>query len=100
QSIESLLAGGYTPSTLVTLMLQHFMSLYLVKNGKPPVGNRNFLIPKFNEQARRFDQGRLEQIVLDIADTDAELRRTRFKPDMALEMLALRLMGERRRADG
>jgi len=89
--IESLLAGGKSPATIVALLQQHFISVYLVKNGKKPLGRRGFLIPKLREQARKYDNHQLEQIIIDIAATDAELRRQRLKPGMALEMLALTL---------
>jgi DNA polymerase-3 subunit delta len=49
--IESLLAGGNSPAAIVSLLQQHFISLYLVKNGKKPLGRRGFLIPKLGEQA-------------------------------------------------
>ncbi len=94
QMIESLLAAGNSASTVTSLMLQHFISLYLVKNGKKPLGRRGFLIPKLTEQATKYDNSRLEEIIVDIADTEAELRKGRLKPEMALEILALTLAGE------
>ncbi len=100
QSIESLLALGNSPATITTLLSQHFLSLYLVKNGRQPIGRRAFLVPKLTQQARQFENDRLEQIIIDIAEADAEIRRGRFKQDMALEILALRLVGERNPVHG
>jgi DNA polymerase-3 subunit delta len=97
--IESLLAGGNSPATITTLLQQHFISLYLVKNGKSPLGRRGFLVPKLSEQAREYDNNQLEQIIVEIAATDAELRRQRLKPAMALEMLTLRLTGQSKQVD-
>ena len=94
QMIESLLAAGNSAATVISLMLQHFISLYLVKNHKKPLGRRGFLIGKFTEQAVKYDNSRLEQIIIDIADAEAQLRRGGFKPAMALEVLALTLTGE------
>jgi len=99
QMIDSLLASGNNPSTVVTLMLQHFISLYLVKNHKKPLGRRGFLTAKFMEQAAKYDDHRLEQIIISIANTEAELRKQRFKPEMALQILALTLTGEGKRVN-
>ena len=100
RAIESLVATGTQPSNLISLMLQHFISLYLVKNGKKPLGKRGFLTAKFAEQATRYDNRRLEQIIIEIAEAEAELRRGRFKPAMALQILALTLTGGSRQANG
>ncbi|HWR83053.1 MAG TPA: DNA polymerase III subunit delta [Candidatus Deferrimicrobium sp.] len=98
-AIERLLAAGQAPSTLVSLMLQHFLSLYLVKNRRKPLSGREFLTGKFAEQASRFNNARLEDLIIDIADTEAALRQGRFKPEMALEILALTVCSEGRRKD-
>jgi DNA polymerase III delta subunit len=68
------------------------MSLYLVKNDKSPLGNRNFLIPKFRKQAQRYSNEQLEQVIIDIATTDSELRRSKVPPQTQVEMLALKLV--------
>ena len=92
--IKLLLSDGNSPVTIGTLLQQHFISLYLVKNGKRPLGNRNFLIPKFRSQASRYENYRLEEIIIEIATIDAEFRRQRIKQDMGLEMLVLNLTRE------
>ncbi|MEA3296358.1 MAG: DNA polymerase III subunit delta [candidate division Zixibacteria bacterium] len=92
--IRSLLSSGNSPVAIGTLLQQHFISLYLVKNGKKPLGNRNFLIPKFRSQATHYENPRLEEIIIEIATTDAEFRRQNIKQDMGLEILALNLTRE------
>jgi DNA polymerase-3 subunit delta len=91
--IRSLLAEGTTPSTLTTLLQQHFCSLYLVKNNKKPIGNRSFLIYKFKPQAAKYSNEQLEEIIIDIAQTDADLRQFGMTPEMRLESLAVSLTG-------
>ncbi len=94
--IRGLLAEGTTAVTLVTLLQQHFTSVYLVKNGKQPLGNRSFLTYKFKQQAQKYDSSRLEEIIIEIAAADARLRHQELKQEMVLEMLALTLAGENR----
>jgi DNA polymerase III delta subunit len=91
--IRSLLAEGTTPATLTTLLQQHFCSLYLVKNNKKPIGNRSFLIYKFKPQAAKYSNVQLEDIIVDIAQTDADLRQFGMSPEMRLESLAVSLTG-------
>ncbi len=100
RAIENLLANGNSPVTITTLLQQHFISLYLVKNGKKPLGRRGFLIPKLSEQAAKYDNNQLEQIIIEIAATDSDLRRQKLKPEMALEMLALTLTRGSRQVNG
>lgn len=94
--IRSLLAGGNSPATLTSLLQQHFISVYLVKNGHKPLGNRSFLTAKFRQQGHRFSNERLEQIIIDIAATDAGLRKSGPKPEVAFEMLVLEMARENR----
>ena len=92
-----LLSDGNSPITITTLLQQHFICLYLVKNGKKPLDRRNWLVPKFREQAARYDNASLEKAVLQIAQTDADFRRSKMKPETALELLVLSLMANRNR---
>ena len=92
--LRSLIAEGNAPVQLTSLLQQHFSTLYLVKNGKPPIGNRSFLIYKFKPQAAKYSNERLEQIIIEIAETDAKLRRFGMAPEMTLEVLAMSLTGE------
>ncbi len=96
QMISSLIAEGISAAALTSLLQQHFLSVYLVKNGKKPVGNRAFLIQSFREQGMRYTNEQLESIIGDIAQLDSDLRRSSLKPEMALQMLAVSLTGERK----
>ena len=94
--VRMLIAKGNSPVRLTILLQQHIISLYLVKNGKKPLGRREFLIPRFRRQAARYDNSQLQQIIIEIAETDAEMRTTGIKEPILLEMLLLRLVGERK----
>jgi DNA polymerase-3 subunit delta len=90
--IHSLLAEGNSPTGALFFLGQHFISLYLVKNGKALEPYRRWLTSKFREQAENFDNPQLEQAILEVARVDAALRRERQKPQPVLEQLALSLM--------
>ncbi len=94
QMVRTLLSEGNSPATLTTLMQQHFTSLYLVKNGKSPLGKRGFLVHKFRQQSDRYANDRLEGIIIEIAAADSQLRHKGIKPETTLEMLAMTLAGE------
>jgi len=96
QMTRTLLAEGTSAVTLVMLLQQHFTSVYLVKNGKRPLGNRSFLTYKFQQQAQKYESDRLEEIIIEIAAADARLRHQELKQETVLEMLALSLAGENR----
>ena len=68
------------------------MSLYMVKGGRNPLGNRQWLANKFRGQAVQYTSERLEKIIRDIARCDADMRGGDLKPEAALEMLILGLM--------
>ncbi|MGH8015501.1 MAG: DNA polymerase III subunit delta, partial [Candidatus Zixiibacteriota bacterium] len=89
--LNSLLGAGTSVDFLIFLLQQHFISLYLVKNGKSPVGKRGFLIYKFREQARNFSNQRLEQIILDLAQANTDLRYQNVPQTLVLETLTLKL---------
>jgi DNA polymerase III delta subunit len=96
QMISSLIAEGISAAALAALLQQHFLSVYLVKNGKKPVGNRAFLAQSFREQGMKYTNEQLESIIGEIAQLDSDLRRSSLKPEMALQMLAVSLTGERK----
>ncbi len=91
QMTASLLAEGISEVLLTTLIQQHFTSVYLVKNGKKPLGNRGFLVYKFRQQAQKYSSERLEKIIIDIAKTDSNLRQTGMSPKTTFEALVLTL---------
>ncbi len=90
--ITQLIADGNSPTGLLYHIGNHFTSLYKVKNGKPLEPYRQFLAPKFRQQSARYDNQQLEQIILEIASTDADLRRSATRPRLVLEALVLKLV--------
>ncbi|MDF1544660.1 MAG: DNA polymerase III subunit delta [bacterium] len=93
--LSGLISEGTHPTVLATLLQQHFTSLYLVKAGKSPLGNRGFLIQNFRRQAQHYSSDNLERIIISIAKLDSELRRSKIKPQVQLEILALELVRSR-----
>ena len=93
--VNSLIGAGTSIDMLVALLQQHFLSLYLVKNGKSPVGNRGFLIPKFRQQARAYSNLQLEGIIKSLAEANTELRHQRLPEELVLETLALELSNKK-----
>ena len=91
----SILSEGGSPVQLTSLMQQHFSTLYLVKHGKKPIGNRGFLLYKLKPQADKYTDLMLEQIIIDIAEADGQLRKSGMSPEMVLETLALSLVRAR-----
>lgn len=89
--IHALLAEGKSAVFLTSLLQSHFSSLYLVKNNKKPLGNRSFLIYKFRQQSAKYSNQRLEQIIIDIAQTDARLRQMGMPPKTTFESLVMTL---------
>ncbi len=96
QMLKQLIAEGNAPVMLTTLLQQHFTTLYLVRNGKPPIGNRGWMVSKFKTQAARYSNRQLENIIIQIAEADADLRRSGMPPAMTLEVLAMSLTGKQK----
>lgn len=89
--VKFLVGNGNSAVAIVTLMLQHFICVYLAKNGKRPLGNRAWLTNKFRQQGAEFDNNRLEQMILAIAQCNSELRWSKIKSETLLEMLIINL---------
>jgi len=96
QQIKTLIADGNNPTGILFFLGLHFISLYKVKNNKPLESNRRWLTYRFRTQAEKYENERLEDILIEIARTDADLRRGKLKPVLVLEALALKLTGEKR----
>jgi DNA polymerase-3 subunit delta len=92
--MRSLLASGQTPVTLTSLLISHFLCLYLVKNGQKPLPRREFLAGKFRSQASQYTHQRLADIVIRLAEADAHLRHSEQVPELVLESLILHLAGK------
>lgn len=95
RSLEQLIAEGNSPVTICTLLSTHFLRLYLIRNRKPLPGNMSWLEQKLRPQANRFDSARLEQIIIDLAETEAQLRGGDLPQRLALEILVVGLMSGR-----
>lgn len=93
QQIKTLVAEGNNPTGILYFLSQHFISLYLVKNGKPLEARKRWLAYKFREQAAKYEADKLEEIIVEIARTDSDLRKSNIKPTLALETLVLKLAG-------
>jgi len=95
--IGSLIAEGRSPAGITALLLQHFICVYLVKNGKKPLPGRDFpsLVNKFRAQSEKYDSDRLRRMIIEIAQADAEFRHSQVRPQTTLEVLTVRLSGER-----
>jgi DNA polymerase III subunit delta len=90
--IKRLLVEGSSPTGILFFLGQHVVSLYVVKGGRSLEPNRRWLEMKFREQAGRFSLKQLEQAILLIAQTDADLRHRRNHPELELDRLVLQLM--------
>ena len=96
RQIRMLIADGNTPTGILFFLGQHYLSVYRVKSGKPLEAWRRYLTPKFREQADKYSFERLEQIIIAIAEADAELRRSPLVPELLLETLVLQLATEQK----
>ncbi len=90
--IRRLLGEGSSATGLLFFLGQHFVSLYLVKAGKPLEPYRRRLEWRFRNQAGRYELGRLERILVMIAEADAALRTRRSVPELELDRLVLQMM--------
>jgi DNA polymerase-3 subunit delta len=91
EQIRKLAAEGQSATGVLFHLGVHFISLYLVKNGKPLDSRRRFLTGRFRGQAARYENEQLEKMIIEIAETDAALRRSPPGPQTLLEALVLRL---------
>jgi DNA polymerase-3 subunit delta len=89
--VQALVGVGTNIDYLISQLQAHFISLYLVKNGKAPVGNRGFLIPKFRQQAKAYSNQQLEGIIIELAEANTEIRQQRFPEELVLETLTFKL---------
>ncbi|MBD3258652.1 DNA polymerase III subunit delta [candidate division GN15 bacterium] len=92
KSIERLIADGHNPTGLLFFLGQHFVSLYLVKGGKPLDARRRWLAQRFKSQAANYTQQQLAEMIAATADTDSALRHGAANQRLTIESLALRLI--------
>ncbi|MFZ1683197.1 MAG: DNA polymerase III subunit delta [Candidatus Zixiibacteriota bacterium] len=96
EQFRFLIADGTTPTGLVYFLGQHYMTLYQIKNGRPLEPWRKWLTANYRKQADLYDNQQLEDIIVQLAETDGKMRRYGVKPDILLEMMVLNLVGSRR----
>lgn len=92
--LRTMVAEGNSATSVLFFIGQHFVTLYMVKNGKPiPDPKRAWLANQYRPLTRGFSNEQLERIITQIADTDSLLRRlpAHVKPELILETLAMQL---------
>jgi len=92
QMVKRLLREGGTPTGILFFLGQHFVSLYLVKAGKPLESNRRWLERGFRAQAGGYSFSRLEKAIQLIARADSDLRHRQASPELVLDQLVLQMM--------
>ncbi len=86
-----LLNKGEKPSGLIYWLGEHFVGLYLVKNGKPVrQGNRD-MSWKYKRQLHLFESKRLEEIIELVAEADWDMRKNIGPERMILEKLVINI---------
>jgi DNA polymerase-3 subunit delta len=91
--IAILTGEGTNPTGILWHLGNHFVSLYLVKNGKPLDARRRWLTGRFRLQTGKYSNAALEKMIIEIAETDSALRHSSgVKGEMQLESLVLQLM--------
>ncbi|MDD3731527.1 MAG: DNA polymerase III subunit delta [candidate division Zixibacteria bacterium] len=95
QQIRLLLADGNTPTGILFFVGKHFINLYLARNNKFRDSSKSWINNRYRIQAKKFEIDRLEDIIIQIALTDSELRHNIPNPSLTLETLALKLSGEK-----
>jgi DNA polymerase III delta subunit len=92
QLVKRLLREGDTPTGVLYFLGQHFMSLYLVKAGKPLESNRRWLEHQFRSQGAGMTLAQIEQAISLIAQADSDLRHRQASPELVLDQLVLQIM--------
>ncbi len=90
--VRQLFADGNGATGIVFWVAKHFLALYLAKNNQPLPGNQQWLAGKYRQQAGKYSSAQLEQILLALAELDADLRRQPPSQELAVEQVILRIM--------
>lgn len=90
--VRQLVAEGQSATGILYFIGQHYLSLYLVKNGKPLEPHRQWLARKFRPQAEMYSDEQLEAAISDIARADSAIRWQEFTPQIAVERLIVQLV--------
>lgn len=89
--LENMLNSGEKESGVFFWLSNHFQELYFVKNEKPLPPFRKWMTGKYRQQAARFDNAQVEDIILLLSEADRDLRGN-IKPEkLVLERLILNI---------
>jgi DNA polymerase-3 subunit delta len=89
--MHQLLNEGQSATGLLFILGRHFIGLMLARNGRRLEPSMNWLAGKLMSQARRFTDEQLQAAITTIAEADAELRRSKVRPDIILDRVLLEL---------
>jgi DNA polymerase III delta subunit len=92
KQLNQLISLGKQSTTLLFYMAQHFLLLYLLRNKKSLPGNLKWLAWKYRSQANEFTNDQLEAILIEMARSDAEFRRSNLNSKLAMETMVIRLI--------
>lgn len=88
-AIQSSVSGS-----ILYFLGEHFVLLYMLRNGKRLPGSRAWKAAQLRPQAEQFTSERLEEIILKIADTTARMRRQQMDNRLAMEALVVELTAD------
>jgi len=91
--LNQLLSSGDVSGTVLWHLGNHFMLLYLLKEGKQLPPNKRWLAWRLKDQADLYSSTQLREAIVKVADTTASIRRDQLDPRLALESLVLELAG-------
>jgi len=98
--VRQLLAGGQSATGILFFIGQHYLTLYMIKNGKPLEPYRQWLARKLRPQAEKYTIEQLEVALADIARADSALRHQEFTLQIVVERLIVELVDNGNRAGG
>jgi DNA polymerase-3 subunit delta len=96
--IDFLIKKGEKPSGLMFWLEEHFLNLYLTKNGKPIGRGKKDMSWKYRPQIGLFENAQLERIIKFIAEANFDLRNNIRPEKLVLEKLIFNICstGERK----
>lgn len=91
--VNQLLSSGDITGTVLWHLGNHFVLLYLLKEGKQLPANKRWLAWRLKDQANRYSSEQLRTAIIRVAEMTAAIRRDQLDPRMSLESLVLELAG-------
>lgn len=89
--IDYLLKKGENPSGLMFWMSEHFLNLYLTKNGKSIGKGKRDMSWKYRPQIGLFDNNQLEKIIKFVAEANFDMRNNVRPEKLILERLVFNI---------